>query len=116
MNSYNVLSKLMNIPSSKNKITLKKEFITYVVAFILLVVFTAFCHVMNYSLAFPLLLVVLGGHLRISSQAKSSIFLHLGLLLTMIIIITYSIVQYTSLSIYSVPVASVAMLTMLLFN
>ncbi|MFT5387429.1 MAG: putative nucleotidyltransferase with HDIG domain, partial [Candidatus Omnitrophota bacterium] len=62
------------------------------------------------------LLVVLGGHLRISSQAKSSIFLHLGLLLTMIIIITYSIVQYTSLSIYSVPVASVAMLTMLLFN
>jgi len=79
-------------------------------------VFSIFCHSAGYSLLIPLFLLFLGIHLVFYRKAHVKLFLNLGLLLALIIFASHTLGRYTTLSSYYIPVASVAMLTMLLFN
>lgn len=75
-----------------------------------------FCYFANLSLIIPLLLVLLGIHLLYFEKASRKLFLELGLLLALLMSATNGIIEYTDISILYVPVASVAMLTILLYN
>ena len=75
-----------------------------------------FCHLADLSMVIPLLLLFLGIHLFIINKSSLKLFLELGLLLTVLLFSAYSLIQYTDVNYLYIPVASVAMLTMLLFN
>ena len=75
-----------------------------------------FCYVMNYSQIIPILLLFLAIHLRYTNRAGTKLFIKLGLLLTVIVLITNLIVKFSSIQVFCIPVASIAMLSMLLFN
>ncbi len=79
-------------------------------------ILASFCWIMGYSFGIPLLFVLLGVHLYFLHKADRKLFLHLGLLLTLLLFLSHFITQYSPLSYYYIPVASIAMLTMLLFN
>ncbi len=75
-----------------------------------------FCYFVRFSLIIPLLLLFLGIHLSFLNKASIRLFLNLGLLLTLMALTTHSIVTYTRIPEYYLPVAAVAMLTVILFN
>ncbi|MCB9720767.1 MAG: HDIG domain-containing protein [Candidatus Omnitrophica bacterium] len=77
---------------------------------------TLFCKALGYSLIIPLLLFLLGFHLKFSDTADARRFLHLGLLLVLAVFAAHTISTYSDFSIYYVPVPAVGLLTMLLFN
>lgn len=83
---------------------------------VFVVVFTAFCYFVNYSLILPFFLLGLGLHLRWCRKGTFKTFLNLGMLLTLIVFTAHVIVQYPKWPPFYVPVAGIAMLTMLLFN
>jgi len=83
---------------------------------ILVVALTAFCHFINYSLLIPFFLLFLGLHLKFCDRGTFKSFLNLGLLITLIMVTAHYISEYTAWSSYYIPVAGIAMLTMLLFN
>ena len=82
----------------------------------LIVVLTVFCYFVNYSLLIPFFLLFLGLHLKCCDRGTFKSFLNLGLLLTLIMFTTHIVSEYTAWSSYYIPVAGIAMLTMLLFN
>ena len=100
----------------KNVEEIKRKWFMYSLAFFVVIVFTLFCKIMGYSMIFPLLFVVLGLHLRISCKVSSRTLLSLGLLVSFLIFLVNSLMEYTTLSIYVMPVASITMLTMLIFK
>ncbi|MBF0532678.1 MAG: HDIG domain-containing protein [Candidatus Omnitrophica bacterium] len=75
-----------------------------------------FCVLMGYSLGVPLVLLFVGAHLHCVKKVSFRRFLHVGFLLTLILFAAFSIDHYTDISSYYIPVASVSMLAMLLFN
>jgi len=75
-----------------------------------------FCKVADLSLIIPLILLFLGIHLFIVRKSTVRLFLELGFLLTLFLSVAYPLVRYTGINPYYIPVASVAMLTILLFN
>jgi len=75
-----------------------------------------FCQLADLSLTIPLLLLFLGIHLFIVRKVTARLFLQLGLLLTLFLSVAYPLVHYTGTNPYYLPVASIAMLTILLFN
>ncbi|MCK5579729.1 MAG: HDIG domain-containing protein [Candidatus Omnitrophica bacterium] len=75
-----------------------------------------FCKVVGFPLLTPLLLLFLGIHLFLTKGADYRLFLHLGLLLALLVFTAHAFYSYTTISPYYIPVASIAMLTMLLFN
>ncbi len=75
-----------------------------------------FCQVVHFSFFIPLLLLFVGFHLFLFKKASRRLFLNLGLLLTLIIFSSYAIINYTDIPRYYIPVASIGMLTMLLYN
>ncbi len=78
---------------------------------------TAVCYVAGISLMVPFLLLVAGFFLFYLGKASVKLFLELGLLLTLIVFATYTtITYYPAISYFYVPVASVAMLTILLYG
>lgn len=77
---------------------------------------TFFCYVIGYSLMIPLFVFFLGLHIYFINKARLELFFHLGLLLALIVFITHALSFYTDLSFYYIPVAGIAMLTVLLFN
>ena len=83
---------------------------------LILVVLTFFCKILHFSLSIPLFLIIIGLHLKITHKADSRLIINLGLLLTLIVTAVIFITQYTDIPFYYIPVASVAVLTMLLFN
>ncbi|OGX25887.1 MAG: hypothetical protein A3D10_07805 [Omnitrophica WOR_2 bacterium RIFCSPHIGHO2_02_FULL_48_11] len=85
-----------------------------VVAVILLL--SIFCRVVHFSLFIPLLLLFVGFHLYLFKKARYQLFLNLGLLLALTLFVTYAITTYTDIPKLYIPVASVGMLTMLLYN
>ena len=90
------------------------EAITAVAVVLLL---TAFCQVMQLSLMIPILLLFGGIQLFFLKKANFRRFLHLGLLLTLLSFAAiYVGHDETSLFFLYLPVASIAMLTILLFN
>ncbi len=99
---------MINIINSK-----KESIITAVIIFVILL---GYCAVAGFSLLIPLLLVFYGCHLALFKKIDARRFLHLGFLLVLIATCGHMMVEYWKFSPYVVPVASVAMLTMLLFN
>lgn len=79
-------------------------------------VLMVFCSISHLSLLIPLLLLFLGVHLFLSRKVTLKLFLNLGLLLALLLFTTYAMTEYTSVPVFYIPVASVAMLTMLLFD
>jgi len=82
----------------------------------LVIVLTVFCYFVNYSLLIPFFLLFLGLHLKCCNKGTFKSFLNLGLLLTLIMFTAHIISEYTAWPSYYIPVAGIAMLTMLLFN
>ncbi len=101
---------------SKKENNLKATILPWVIAVIVVILFTIYCKFINYPLIVPFLIFSLGVHLWMFKKASYKLFLHLGLLLTLILFTTHVVTFYSDLSVYTIPVASIAMLTMLLFN
>ncbi len=93
-----------------------KKGISIFVMTLVIIGITFFCYIVGYSLMIPLLLLFLGSQLYFLKKAKARIFLDLGLLLALIVFCTHAIVHYSSFSPLFVPVASISILTVLLFN
>ena len=70
----------------------------------------------HYPLIIPLLLFFVGLHLSFFNKAKARLFLNLGLLLVILMFTVNIFRSYPLVSSLYIPVAGVAMLTMLLFN
>ncbi len=77
---------------------------------------TAFCYFSHYSLIAPLIIVFIAFHLYYSQKTNPKIFLNLALLITLNVFLVNSLIEYTTIPYYAIPVASISMLTMLLFN
>jgi len=77
---------------------------------------TFFCYLVEYPLIFPLLLFVISFHIQLSRKTGVKFFLNLSLLLVLLIFVTHAIKTYSSIPYFYIPVASISMLTMLLFN
>ena len=77
---------------------------------------TAFCYVAGYSLIIPLLLLIIGIHLYFFDKASVKLFLQLGLLLALILFSADALAKYTTIPYYYIPVASIGMLVILLYN
>lgn len=75
-----------------------------------------FCQVLGFSLLIPFLLLFVGLHLFFVNKAEVRLFLQWGLLLTLLLAVTNYIQQYTSITPLYIPVATVVMLTVLLYN
>ncbi len=80
------------------------------------VIFTLFCYLVHYPLIIPLYILFLGIYLNHFKKATARNFINLGFLLTLIIFVTEMVKQYSDLPPFYIPVAAIAMLTMLLFN
>lgn len=93
-----------------------RRWIANTLAGLLMVALTLFCHVSNYPLVLPLLLLFLCIHLSLFRKTGIRFFLNLGLLLILIIFSTHAITFYSDIPYYYIPVASIAMLSMLLFD
>jgi putative nucleotidyltransferase with HDIG domain len=77
---------------------------------------TVFCQVAHFSLVIPLLILYVGVHLYFFHKASIKLFLYLGLLLTLLLSGVYAITEVLEVSLLYIPIAGIAMLTMLLFN
>ncbi len=75
-----------------------------------------FCHLAGISLAIPLLVLYGGIYLYYDQKARLRLLLHLGLLLTLTLVMGYFLMQYSPTPSFYIPIASVGMLTMLLFS
>lgn len=77
----------------------------------------AFCYVAQLSLIIPVLLLYVGIHLALFRKASRKLFLQLGLLLCLLLVGSYYFLSNnTDPARNYIPVATVVMLTMLLFN
>jgi len=86
------------------------------ISILVFLLLSIFCHMAHYSLIIPLLLFSLGAQLYYLRKADFKMFLNLGLLIALIVFTTNVIIHYTTISIFYIPVAGIAMLAMLLFN
>jgi putative nucleotidyltransferase with HDIG domain len=93
--------------------TKKDKFIIAAVIFAMLM---GYCLIAGLPFVLPLLLVVYGFHLLIFKRVDDRRFLHLALLLTIIAATAHAMTSFSHFTPYYIPVASIAMLTMLLFN
>jgi len=75
-----------------------------------------FCYFSGFPLIIPLLVFFFGVHLFYFKKAEPRLFLHLALLLVLLVFFAYTLKSYSHVIHYYLPIASVAMLTMLLFN
>jgi len=87
--------------------------IMVVVTFLALVVF---CYFSGLPLIIPLLVFFFGLHLFFFKKVNPRLFLHLALLLAILVFAAYALKSYPHLLHFYLPIASIAMLTMLLFN
>ena len=76
----------------------------------------AFCFFSGLPLIIPLLVFFCGVHLFYFKKVKPRLFLHLALLLALIVFAAEALKSYSHFIHFYLPIASIAMLTMLLFN
>src|SRR3989338_4445564 len=100
----------------KNPIKANISYLEAAATVIIILLLTIFCQISNFPLILPLLLLFLGVYLFCFKKASLKLFLCLGLLLTLMVFTTNYLARYTTTSPLFLPVASVAILTMLLFN
>ena len=86
--------------------------ITVVMVTIVAVIF----HFMQFPILIPVLFFACGMHLFFIRKASLRLFLSLTLLLLLEIFLIHIVMSYSTISSFYVPVASIPMLTMLLFN
>jgi cyclic-di-AMP phosphodiesterase PgpH len=91
----------------------RDQAIMVVLTFLGLVVF---CYFSNLPLIIPLLVFFFGVHLFYFKKVNPRLFLHLGLLLALLVFAAHVFKSHPSSTYFYLPIASVAMLTMLLFN
>ena len=96
--------------------SVRKNIKDILLASVFIVVLTVFCYFIEYSLIIPFFLLFLGIHLRYCGKGTFKTFLNLGLLLTLILFTAHAVIFYTDWPVFYIPVAGIAMLTMLLFN
>lgn len=94
------------------KIKKNKVFIGVTVALAL----TLYCLLAGLSLVIPLLLLFCGMYLVLFEKTSLKRLLYLGLLLALIAACANGMISYSRFSPYYIPIASVGMLTMLLFG
>ena len=99
-------------PWSKIPFSLDQS-IMVAVTFLALVIF---CYFSDLPLIIPLLVFFLGLHLFYFKKVKPRLFLHLALLLALLLFAAHSFQSYSHPIHFYLPIASIAMLTMLLFN
>lgn len=75
-----------------------------------------FCYFSGFPLIIPLLVFFFGVHLFYFKRAEPRLFLHLSLLWVLLFFAANALKPYSHFVHYCLPVASVPMLTMLLFN
>ncbi|OGX39215.1 MAG: hypothetical protein A3C36_06850 [Omnitrophica WOR_2 bacterium RIFCSPHIGHO2_02_FULL_52_10] len=95
---------------------IQKNIAGILLTFAVVALLTAFCYYINYLLILPFFLLFLCLHLKCCQKGSYQRILHLGLLLSLLLFTTHIISHYTSWPPYYIPVAGIAMLTMLLFN
>lgn len=83
---------------------------------VVILVLTVFCKIVGLSLIIPFLFLYLGLHLFYLRKASIRLFLQLGLLLAIVLFGSFAFQRYTNISPLTWPVASIAMLVMLLFD
>lgn len=101
--------------SSTNRLT-EGNLVNYGLAILFVIVFTIFCKFAQYSLIIPLLILFLGIYLFYFGKGSLKLFLNLGLLLALIMFTTHAVTYYFNFPHYYIPVAGIAMISMLLFN
>ncbi|MBI5415516.1 MAG: hypothetical protein HZA29_01745 [Candidatus Omnitrophica bacterium] len=101
---------------SKVKEQTKENIAHIVVAVVTAAALGAFCRAVQYPLIIPLFLLFLALHLILCRKVSYKLFLHLGLLLALIVFAAHAVIYYTQIPVRYIPVAGVALLTMLLFN
>jgi len=101
----------MNIPIKTNA-----HVVSVGMSLLIVGLLTLFCYWAGISLVIPLLLLFGGIHLYYSQKASVRLFLDLGLLLTLGMFMAHALLEYTKIPSFYFPIASVAMLSMLLFN
>src|ERR1700689_3183396 len=99
--------------SLQNNFISRDQSIMVVVTFLALVIF---CFFSGLPLIIPLLVFFFGVHLFYFKKIKTRLFLHLSLLLALLVFAAHALQSYSHLIHFYLPVASIAMLTMLLFN
>lgn len=104
------------IKNPVNKPVLSTKGVEIIFAFAFLIVGIFFCKIMAYPPIIALLLVFFAYYLRLVGKKQPQLFLQLGLLLTILVFSADTLHRYMGVSYYYLPVASIPMLTMLLFN
>src|SRR5580698_7027556 len=99
--------------SLQNNSFSRDQSIMVAVTFLALVVF---CYFSGLPLIIPLLVFFFGVHLFYFKKVSPKLFLHLGLLLALLVFAAQAFKSHPHLTHFYLPVASIAMLTMLLFN
>jgi len=99
----------------ENKRDYAKLFNVLSISLILLIILT-FCILADYSLLIPVILLLIGLHFYFIGAANKRFYLNLGLLLTIVVFTAHVIETYTDVSTFYIPVAAIAMLTILLFK
>ena len=99
--------------SLQNNYISRDQSIMVIVSFLALVIF---CYFSGLPLIIPLLVFFLGLHLFYFKKVKPRLFLHLSLLLALLVFAAHALKSYAHLIHFYLPIASIAMLTMLLFN
>lgn len=99
--------------SLQNNNISRDQGIMVIVTFLALVIF---CYFSGLPLIIPLLVFFLGVHLFYFKKIKSRLFLHLALLLALLVFAAHIFKAHSHLVAFYLPIASIPMLTMLLFN
>lgn len=99
--------------SSPNLSISRDQSIMVAVSFLSLVVF---CYFSGLPLIIPLLVFFFGVHLFYFKKVSPRLFLHLALLLALLVFVAQALKSYSHFTHFYLPIASIAMLTMLLFN
>ena len=99
--------------SLQNNSISRDQGIMVAVTFLALVVF---CYFAGLPLIIPLLVFFFGVHLFYFKKVNPRLFLHLALLLSLIVFAAEIVKSHFHFNYFYLPIASIAMLTMLLFN
>lgn len=100
----------------KNQLKNNPQLVSIGATVLVVALLLAFCYFVDIAMVIPLLLLFMGIHLSFFRKARLKLFLQLGLLLAMLLTATHYISEYAHVSSFYIPVASIAMLTMLLYN
>lgn len=92
------------------------QYLVFGVTIGLVLIMTAFCYFSGLSLIIPILVGFVGYQLSLCHRISLRLYLELALLMVIMAFGAHAVHIYTSWSFYAIPVASIAMLIMLLFN